>query len=246
MRPTLALFAALIASAPAVAEDSPFGAAARVSDAELSSMRGGFALPGGIDVALAVQMDVAVDGALVLRTVFRADQGAPTLAVYAPAPGQKGPGWSAPPPNTGVNAPAAPVVIVDRAAGITTLQPGYAIPTTVSVSSLGNPSVGAAPAGLAPLNVTVGGPAVATAGGLVQLTAANGGTRIALDGMGLVVSQLVGQAFLNAVQNSANNRTIDTQTALNVDLRGATATQVATSALRVQDIAGDVAARLAH
>ena len=245
MRCTLALVAALLAATPAFAE-MPFAAASRVSDGELATMRGGFALPGGIGVALAVQMDVAVDGALVLRTVFREDQGPPTLTVYAPAPGQTGPSWSAPPPNVTGNPRPAPVVIVDRAAGFTTLQPGLSTPTSVAVSSVGDSNVGAAPDGIAPLAITVGGPAVQTGGGLVQLAAAPNGTRITFDSSGTTVSQLVGQAFQNFVTNTANNRMIDTATSLNVNLTGATATQIATAALRAQDIASDVATRLAR
>lgn len=246
MHRALALAALLLASTPTFA-DQPFAASARVSDGELATMRGGFALPSGIDVALAVQMDVAIDGALVLRTVFRADQGAPTLAVYAPAPGQTGPRFTAPPPIAGANAPTNWTVIVDRAAGITTLQPSQSSPPAVAVSSVGDPSVGMPPAGLSPLNIRVGGPAVQTMAGPVQLIPLAQGTRITLGDPGAMstqVTQLVGQAFLNAVNNSANNRTIDTATSLNVNLAGATATQVATSALRVQDIASDVATRL--
>ncbi len=243
MRHALALAALFLAATPAFAE-SPFDDAKRVDDRDLAQMRGGFAIPGGIGVALAVQMDVAVDGALVLRTVFRADQGPSTLTVYAPAPGQTGPSWSAPAPTPGTRlAPVAPVVIIDRAAGITTLQPGLTTPTSVAVSSVGDANVGAAPVGLMPLNVTVGGPAVETGGGALQLVPISQGTRITLADNGTIVTQLVGQAFLNAVTNSASNRMIDTSTSLNVNLTGASATQFATAALRAQDIAVDAATR---
>ena len=62
------------------------GQVAPLSDAELARQRGGFRLPNGVDVALTVQTQTAVDGAVVLRTVFRADQGAPTLTVFTPKP----------------------------------------------------------------------------------------------------------------------------------------------------------------
>ena len=50
-------------------------------DAELEAMRGGLALPGGVDLRLTVHSDMRVDGSTVLRTIFRADEGAPTLQV---------------------------------------------------------------------------------------------------------------------------------------------------------------------
>lgn len=50
-------------------------------DADLGTMRGGLALPGGVDLKLTVHSDTRVDGTTVLRTIFRADAGAPTLQV---------------------------------------------------------------------------------------------------------------------------------------------------------------------
>ena len=70
---------ALAAVSPAIA--NPFGKAAVAAEA-LDTMRGGFALPGGIDVSIAVQSDTAVNGALVLRTLFLANSGSPTLSVF--------------------------------------------------------------------------------------------------------------------------------------------------------------------
>lgn len=56
-----------------------------VAETELASMRGGFSLGNGLDVALAVQTDTAVNGSLLLRTVFRAEDGKPTLTTLAPS-----------------------------------------------------------------------------------------------------------------------------------------------------------------
>ncbi|MGI4879291.1 MAG: hypothetical protein ACRYG4_17595 [Janthinobacterium lividum] len=233
------LVAATAVSATAAHADSgPFAASARVADADLATMRGGFALPNGIDIALAVQMDAAINGALVLRTVFRVDQGSPTLAVYAPAPGTTGPAHTALP--TGGNSTA---LVLDRAAGTMTVQPVADVPTQVAVSANSGASVGA-PAGLAPLAATVGGPAVATGAGSVQLSAIPSGTRVDLSGSMIDISQLVGSTFVNSVQNSGNNRVIDTATTINVNLSNTSAMAAATVAARVSSVVDQIASRL--
>jgi hypothetical protein len=76
----LAVFIAACGAAPAAAA-GPFGKSP-VSEEALASMRGGFALPGGLDVSLAVQSTTSVNGVPLLRTVFTASQGTPVLAVY--------------------------------------------------------------------------------------------------------------------------------------------------------------------
>jgi hypothetical protein len=53
-----------------------------LSDADLAQLRGGFELPGGLVVNLGVTTDTRLDGQLVLRTVFTATQGSPTLRVF--------------------------------------------------------------------------------------------------------------------------------------------------------------------
>ena len=76
----------LLALAILVATSGPFGTP--VAEAELETARGGFRLPSGIDVALTVQTQTAIDGAVVLRTEFRANQGAPQFAVFVPKAGE--------------------------------------------------------------------------------------------------------------------------------------------------------------
>ena len=68
--PSIILLAAAFVSAPAVARDA--GRAfdkAPVADDALSSMRGGFALPGGVDVSVAVQSDTLVNGVLLPHVI---------------------------------------------------------------------------------------------------------------------------------------------------------------------------------
>lgn len=79
---------ALAAVSPAIA--SPFGKAAIPAEA-LGSMRGGFTLPGGVDVSIAVQSNTALNGAVVLRTLFLAGSGPPTLAVFGRTEASAGP-----------------------------------------------------------------------------------------------------------------------------------------------------------
>ncbi|HEX8668020.1 MAG TPA: hypothetical protein VF727_06580 [Allosphingosinicella sp.] len=86
MRACAFLLLVCAAAAPAAAA-GPFGKAP-VSDADLGRMRGGFLLPGGLDVSIAVQSSTSVDGTPVLRTLFIAASGGPSLTVF----GQNGGG----------------------------------------------------------------------------------------------------------------------------------------------------------
>ena len=67
--------------APA-AHASPFGKAP-VEDTALAGMRGGFALPGGLNVAITVQSSTSVNGAPILSTLFTADRGPAALSIFA-------------------------------------------------------------------------------------------------------------------------------------------------------------------
>ncbi|MBW6527402.1 hypothetical protein KZ813_11170 [Sphingomonas sp. RHCKR7] len=213
-----------------------FGALAPVPDATLADERGGFMLPGGIDVALTVQTQTAVDGAVVLRTVFQASQGAPTLTVYAP--------------RAGVTVAAAPAVAGAAAA---TRAP------TVSYDSRGGlqvtpaasaPAVGVGAGGAAAAGVPAGLEAIA--GGMtdhgVITQGQQGGTRtVELSGSDLTVTHLAGHVFGSAIANSGSDRTIDTQTSVAIDLGAAGAELLAGSALlRVGEVAGAATAMRAQ
>lgn len=79
----LLLLTVALASPPALAGDGARAFdKAPVADDALSSMRGGFALPGGVDVSVAVQSDTMVNGVLLLRSVYVIDKDAPSLTVF--------------------------------------------------------------------------------------------------------------------------------------------------------------------
>jgi len=68
---------AVVTAAPAAA--NPFGSP--LSDTALQEMRGGFALPSGLDIGIGVTTETRIDGQLVLRSVLTADHGPGTLAI---------------------------------------------------------------------------------------------------------------------------------------------------------------------
>ncbi len=78
----LVALAALPIAAASAAQASPF-AKAPVEDSALRTMRGGFALPGGLDVSIAVQSSTSVNGRPILTTIFSADRGPAALSVFA-------------------------------------------------------------------------------------------------------------------------------------------------------------------
>lgn len=195
----------------------PF-AVAPLADEELAGHRGGFALPGGIDVAMTIDTQTAVDGAVVLRTVFRADQGVPTLTTYVPRAGET----VAAAPVRVAAVTTVPTVSYDRQSGIQ-VTGGLATP---DVALTGAP--GAIPAGLEQVSGGAGNVSERTEGALrlVELTGAD-----------LTVTHLAGSAFGAAIANMGSDRTIDTQTSVAIDLTGAGPDVIGSSMLRVQDVA---------
>ena len=199
----------------------PF-AAVPIADEELAGHRGGFALPGGIDVAMTIDTQTAVDGVVVLRTIFRAEQGTPTLTTYVPRPGET----VATAPVRVAGGTTAPTISYDRQNGIQ-VTGGV---TTPGVSLNGAP--GAIPAGLE----QVSGGAATASGDVTERT--QGALRLVeLTGADLSVTHIAGVAFGAAIANMGSNRTIDTQTSVAIDLTGAGPDVVGSSMLRVQDVA---------
>lgn len=69
-----------ILAAPAAAQ-SPFGDAVAMEDAALAKERGGFILPGGIDLDFAIFQETSVDGEIVLRSSYVLDETGPVVSV---------------------------------------------------------------------------------------------------------------------------------------------------------------------
>ena len=73
----------LLAPVAARAQDGAFRPDSAVDEAALDAARGGFLLPGGLDVSVAVDSVTRVGGATVLKTVFAASNGPAALSVEA-------------------------------------------------------------------------------------------------------------------------------------------------------------------
>jgi hypothetical protein len=208
-----------------LAQDVPL-AAVTVPDPELAMQRGGFMLPNGIDVALTVQTQTAINGAIVLRTVFRADQGTPTLTVYAPKAGET---VAADRVTATGGAAGMPTITYDGRGG---LQVTPAAVGSAAVSTSGA-AAGAVPAGLEKI---MAGDNVTTDNGIVSQAAAGGLQTAALRAADLTVTHLAGTAFGSAIANAGSDRAIDTQTTVGIDLGNVASTALASAMLRVEDV----------
>lgn len=218
----MSVVALLLALAPAQYDLPP------VPDRELAEQRGGFRLPSGIDVAMTVQTQTAVNGAVVLSTAFRVDQGVPTLTVYTPRAGEmvaSGVSTSA------VAAARAPSVTYDGRNGIQ-VTPGAAMPGI----AIAGGSTDAVPQGLVAVDAAAG---VATDAGLVTEAARGGVRAVELSGPDLTVTHFAGDAFGSAIANSGSDRAIDTQTTLSIDLRNAGPDVLGSAMLRAGALADD-------
>jgi len=237
LRFCLAAFLGIATFRPAAATPEPLGFGPPVSDETLADSYGKFLAPGGIELAMSVLSDTAVDGHLVLRSVFTVDKGPPSLQVYAPAVGTQGPAVQGSASNgaTGAKQTSGVSVQVDRAGGITTVRPVYTAPApTVSVNA-GPASQSDAQIALVP--VAPQDEPVATGAGTVTTTPLPGGARVTLDAGGLAISHLVGSAIGTVIANTTNDRTIDTVTTVQLDLHNAGAIITGSSLLRVDAVA---------
>lgn len=182
----LILAALLLLPAAAGAQPAALveGGKAALPDAELAKLRGGFLLPGGLAVSLAVTTDTRVDGQLILRTIFTAADGTPNLRVF------------------GRDAADAPREL--------------------------SPSAGD----------------LATRDGILRLRDLPAGARVELAGSDFDINHFVGQAFGSAVANTANGRTIDVVTTVDLDLANATPDLLGSSFFRVEAAALDATRQL--
>lgn len=215
MKPVLLFAAVAVLAATPAAAGPMFGGVAKVSDAALQTMRGGIALPGGLNVAIGIAIETRVDGMLALRTQFSTET--PGIQVYA---GGSATGMTVAGSTAAAGASTSPTIQYDRNAIGTTvvLMPA----ATFNAINVGNGSGGSLPAATgSPLPVSVGGPGVATALGTVRLLGTATGNIAELAGPNLVIQQAIGQATGAIVANSGNNRAIDTATFVGIDVRGA-------------------------
>jgi hypothetical protein len=211
MKLVILLAASAVLAASPTGADEMFGGAAKVSDAALQTMRGGVALPGGLNVAIGIAIETRVDGQLALRTQFSTETSG--IQVYA---GGAVTGAS----SVAAAARTTPSIQYDRNAIGTTV---VLVPaTTFNAINVGSGIGNSLPAttGTA-LPVSVGGPGVFTALGTVRLLGTATGNIAELAGPDLVIQQAIGQATGAIVANSANNRAIDTATFVSINVRGA-------------------------
>lgn len=230
----IALLAGAVLPAPMLfaEDDAAFGNP--VPDAELSEMRGGFLLPNGIDVSLVVRTETSVDGALVLRSVFSANQGPSSLQVFAPRQGETVAavrGEAA----TGTAGGAGGVSVqFDRQNGAVLVATGGMNAPSVSVT-MGSAGWPDGPA-LAEVGYTVDGAPIVTGGGDVSVHSLPSGTRVRLEAADLDVSHLFGAAIGSAIANAGSNRAIDTDTVVSIDLGNASPDVLGSAMFRVENI----------
>lgn len=233
---SLLLFAQVSAT-PAAA--LPAFDASRIPDPVLATQRGGVRLPNGIDLALTVQTQTAVDGAVVLQTVFSVDRGPATLTIYAPPVGARvaertsTESWVAP-------APMTPVVSYDPRTGMTVTQGYTGMPIAVGsgpASGVGKVAEGLEAIDPRTMPQTAGGTVTSQSDGLLRT--------VTLAGADFNVAHLAGAAFGSAVANSGSDRTIDTITGISLDLRNAGPDVLGSTFLRIDDLAaGALSSRL--
>jgi hypothetical protein len=225
MRSFLILLLAALAE-PTAAQD--LALPNRVPEHELSIMRGGFQLPGGLDVAMAVATETRIDGSPILRSVFTAAGGATSLQVFGSSSGDNQAGSATSGTRTADNVTA---VTFDGRSGTIT------VPARVNMPTVSHGASAAAAAAGAALDLTDG--AVQTASGRVSVQTLPVGSRVNLQGDGIDVSHLFGSSYGSAIANNASDRAIDTSTTVGLDIRGASPLNLGSSMFRVDAVALD-------
>jgi hypothetical protein len=211
---------------PAFGQAAPFDEAP-VSESTLADSRGGFALPGGGQISVAVQSDTRVNGELVLRTVLIAAQSAPTLSVFVKTDKSDSTQTSQP--------------LQQPQNSLTIAGPGG---TTINVTTRAPNITNAVPDGMTQVALSPG-QTVTTAVGDVRYDKTGAASQIVLNAPDLEVRQLVGQAFGTIVSNRGNDVAIDTSTMINLDLTGMPPLSLGSTLPRIDGLALD-AARFGH
>jgi hypothetical protein len=212
-----------------LAKEQPPFAVETVPDTVLAEQRGGFRLPSGIEVTLAIDTLTAVNGAIVLHTVTKIAPGSPITSVYVPEHGETVPLAE----GRGLEqADAQPSVTYDRQYGLQVLSRGASAPMHVSITN--DQAGGSKPAGLQQVDPAA---AVSVAGGVVQALTGEGLQGIEFQGPDIRILHLTGSAFGSVITNSGSDRTIETQTSLSIDLRNAGPDVLGSAMLRVEGLA---------
>lgn len=229
----MALAPLTVAAQPSadVALDGPSFDSEAVPDETLAEQRGGIRLPSGIDVALGVETHTAVNGAVVLQTVMKLDEGAPTVTVYAPEDGET----VAARPNAGQQGVSpAPTVVYDRQGGVRISRSGLG--PNVSITS--SPSAAGSQDTSGLIEIDMANP-VTTQDGVIARVGEAARSGVELKSSDLHVVHYTAGAFGSAIANSANDRVIDTQTTISIDLRNAGPDVLGSTMFRVENVAID-------
>lgn len=206
-----------------------------VPDPHLAEMRGGFALPGGLQASMAVRTETSVNGALLLRSVYRLNEGAPSLQVFAPRAGETVRGGAAV-EATGRALQGSVNVNFDRQNGFSIARQMTSPVAGLTVAS-GAAAAQAQATDLPALDLSNG--PVETAGGRVSVSDLPQGVRTRIEGDGIDASHLFGGAFGTVVANTANARDIESATTIGLELRGATPLNLGSALLRAESLAAD-------
>jgi hypothetical protein len=203
-----------------------------MTTAELAEQRGGFRLPNGIDVAIAVQTDTLVDQTLVLRSVYTIDRGPPTVRA-----------WTANDPaaptttstvSSGTQQNVSPVVSYDSRNGIQ-VTPGFGSPSVIIRTGSPHIEVDAAALREIPLDGSV----VAAPAGTITQAVRNGIQSVRLESTDLAITHLAGSAIGSIIENSGSGRVIDTVTSVAIELGNAGPDKLGSAMPRVESIGID-------
>lgn len=223
---------------------SPF-ARPPVSDSELDTMRGGFSIGNGVEIAFAVQTTTRVNGATVLLSEFRMGNSQPRLDVFvarttaARADDAK--------PATPAPAPAAspiPTVAFALDGNGVVSPPSPDLPQVKFSVSTGPVNLLDEVTELDQVALAPG-EAVATPAGLVSLS---GDTlkQVRIQSDGLEAVHYFGNAFGSLTANFADDRVIDTTTNISIDLANVSPDALGSTLPRLEGLALDSASMLSR
>jgi hypothetical protein len=218
----------------ALAAEQPLPGEVPLPDPVLAEHRGGFQLPGGLDIGLAVRTQTAVDGRVVLATVFTVADGRTSFTPYVARSGEAVIVQPSAPAGESRSGSTSPSVAFDPRSGITVVS-GPSIMPGIAVNA--GAGAGELPAGL------VEASAGAVDGGTLSSAADGAVRKIELQGHDISITHLAGSAFGSAIANAANDRTIETVTSVGIDVRNASPDNLGSTFLQVGDLAADAIAR---